>query len=70
MSAWTWGSSDAVRIVVTTVGADGSMRRWYSALRAGHDHAETIRLPVGTQHVRIERPRRVRVDLGSLRGRR
>jgi hypothetical protein len=69
VSSWTWGSSDAVRIVVTTIGSDGERRCFYWDLRAGHDHAETIRLPEGTRDVTIERPRRMRVDLGTLRAR-
>lgn len=70
MSAWTWGRQDVVPIVVTTVGADGRKRRWYGDLRLGQDHATTIELPDGTRAVRIERPRRVRVELGQHRARR
>lgn len=70
MTAWNWRRHDAVRIVVTTVGTDGEQRRWYGDLRAGQDEAETIKLPDGTHAVTIERPLRVRVNLGHVRGRR
>jgi hypothetical protein len=59
-----------VRIVVTTVGVDGETRYWYGDLRPRRDQAETIELPDGTQAVTIERPRRMRVDLGQHRARR
>ncbi|MGH3587290.1 MAG: hypothetical protein ACRDQ0_13295 [Pseudonocardia sp.] len=70
MSAWSWGSTDAIRIVVTATGADGERRSFLRDLRAGHDHAETIRLPEGTCDVTVERPRRIRIDLGVIRARR
>jgi hypothetical protein len=70
VSAWIWGRPGVVPIVVTTVGADGRKRRWYGGLRLGQDQAETIDLPDGTQAVTIERPKRVRVDLGQRRSRR
>jgi hypothetical protein len=70
VSAWTWWQADVVRIVVTTIGADGVQRSWYGDLRPGRDKAETIELPDGTRAVTIERPRRVRVVLGQHRARR
>ena len=70
VSAWIWVRRDVVRIVVTTIGADGAKRSWYGDLRSGRDKAETIELPDGTRAVTIERPRRVRVVLGQHRARR
>jgi hypothetical protein len=67
VSPWRWAQSDVVHLVVTTVGADGERRCWYADLHTGPEHGETIRLPAGTQIVRIERYRRVRVELGRLR---
>jgi hypothetical protein len=67
VSTWPWSRPDVVHLVVTTVGADGERRRWYADLHTGPERGETIRLPAGTQIVMIERPRRVRVDLGRLR---
>jgi hypothetical protein len=58
-----------VHLVVTTVGAGGERQRWYADLRTGPDRGKTIKLPAGTQLVRIERHRRVRVELGKLRAR-
>lgn len=66
MTRWPWAQPDVVHLVVTTVGADGERRLWYVDLRTGPD-GETIRLPAGTQIVRIERHRRVRVELGRQR---
>ena len=70
MTRWPWAQPDVVHLVVTTVGADGERRRWYADLHTGPERGETIRLPEGTQIVRIERYRRVRVELGKLRARR
>lgn len=70
MSPWPWAGPDVVHLVVTTVGADGVRRRWYADLHTGPESGETIRLPAGTQIVKIERHRRVRVELGRLRTRR
>ncbi len=66
MTAWHWGRSTAVRIVVTATGLDGTVTRWYPEIRQGHE-AQTIALPAHTRSVTIERPRRVRVHLGQLR---
>jgi hypothetical protein len=62
-----WARPEVVHLVVTTVGADGERRCWYADLHTGPERAETIRLPVGTQIVRIERHRRMRVELGKRR---
>ena len=70
MSPWPWTRPDVVHLVVITVGAAGESRRWYADLRTGPDRGETIRLPAGTRLVRIERHRRVRVELGRIRARR
>jgi hypothetical protein len=66
---WPWTQHDVVHLVVTTVGADGQRRRWYADLHTGPERGETIRLPAGTQIVRIERHRRVRVEVGKRRAR-
>jgi hypothetical protein len=68
VGALSWGRSDVVHVVVTTVGLDGVKRRWYPDLR--RDRPETIELPHGTRAVTIERRRRVRVVLGLQRVRR
>jgi hypothetical protein len=70
VSPWPWARHDVVHLVVTTVGADGERRRWYTDLHTGPERGETIRLPAGTQIVRIERHRRVRIELGRLRAQR
>lgn len=67
MSRWPWAQPDVVHLVVTTVGADDERRLWYVDLHTGPERGETIRLPAGTQIVRIERHRRVRVELGRQR---
>jgi hypothetical protein len=69
VTRWPWAQPDVVHLVVS-VGADGERRRWYADLHTGPERGETIRLPEGTQIVRIERHRRVRVELGKLRARR
>lgn len=67
MSAWSWGQSDAVRVVLIARGTDGQELHWLGDLRGGRDKGKTIRLPSGTETVTIARPQHASVPLSTVR---